>query len=116
MPGDDSTPDYLTDKEIVRITKERLDQGKTKQEIVEELLLRHDRKEYLEQIVGRIPDAETRVKYRVPNKVLAVLMNLVCSVNIVLPLYYLMNGKSYSVIDHPLSGWPEEAPWKGAFI
>lgn len=19
------------------------------------------------------------------------------------------------VIDHPLSGWPEEAPWKGAF-
>lgn len=97
MPKDDSTRDYLTDKEIVRITKERLGQGRTKQEIVEELLLRHDRKEYLEQIVARIPDAETRVKYRVPNRVLAVLMNLVCSVNIILPLYYLMNGKSYSL-------------------
>lgn len=97
MPNDNTTPDYLTDKEIVRITKERLDQGKTKQEVVEELLLRHDRKEYLGQIVARVPDAEARARYRVPNKVLALSMNLVCSLNIVLPLYCLMNGKSYSL-------------------
>ena len=97
MPQDDSTRDYLTDKEIVRITKERLDQGKTKEEIVEELLLRHDRKEYLEQVVAGIPDVATRVRYKVPNKVLALSMNLVCSLNIVLPLYFFMNGKSYSL-------------------
>lgn len=97
MPNDATTPDFLTEKEIVRITKEKLDQGRTKQEVVEELLLRHDRKEYLEQIVARVPDAEARARYRVPNKVLALSMNLVCSLNIVLPLYFLMNGKSYSL-------------------
>lgn len=52
MAGDGTTRDYLTDKDILRITKDGLDHGRTRDEILDELLLRHDSREYLEQVMA----------------------------------------------------------------
>jgi len=95
MRKDDTAREFLTDKDILRITRDALDEGRTKQEVYVELSRRHDRKEYLAQIMSKVPEAEARAKHKAANKVLGILMNLVCSLNIVLPLFCMINGTKY---------------------
>jgi hypothetical protein len=99
------TKDFLTDRDISRITREALDEGRTKQDVYEELCQRHDSKEYLAQVIARVPEVEARAKCKIANSILAALMNFVCSVNVVLPLLYMVNGTVYRwrVVD-PLMG------------
>ena len=95
MPEDGAGRDFLRDKDIFRITRDALDKGRTKQEVYDELSRRCDSKEYLAQIMSRVPEVETRAKCRAANKALGVLMNVACSLNLVLPLLCLIKGRDY---------------------
>jgi hypothetical protein len=95
MPEGEAGKDFVTQKEIERITREGLDKGRTKQEIYEELLPKHDRKEYVAQIIARIPEAEARAKYKAANLVLVALLALIFISNLVLPLLSVILRRTY---------------------
>jgi len=102
MAKADTTRDFLTDNDIMRITEEGLDQGKTKQEILEELSLRHDRKEYLAQIITRIPDPALKRRYKAPNQVLVVLLIVLGMLNLgMLLLAIFSRARHLSAFDAP---------------
>jgi hypothetical protein len=95
MANDNAGGDFITDKDIVRITRDELDQGRTKQELYEELSQRYDSKEYLAQIMSRVPETEARAKYGIANGVLVVLLGLVCMLNLIVPLVCMIRGIDY---------------------
>jgi hypothetical protein len=61
----------LTRKEILAITEDRLEQGWSKQQVLEDLRQhqRYHSEEYLAQIVATVPDVELRRRYTTLNRV-----------------------------------------------
>jgi hypothetical protein len=95
MPKGEAGKDFVTLKEILRITREGLGKGRTRQEIYEELLPRHDRKEYIAQIIASIPEPELKAQYRAANLVLVILLGLIFVSNLLLPLLGFILRKAY---------------------
>ncbi len=102
MQETDTTRDYLTDNDIMRITEEGLEQGRTRQDILEELLLRHDRKEYLAQIIARVADPALKRRYKGPNRVLVILLIALGALNVAMALLAILSRTRHlSAFDAP---------------
>jgi hypothetical protein len=85
----------LVEEDIVPLTKEALEQGKTKQQAFEELAPRFYSREHLAQLISTVPHVELRRTYARANQVLVVMMVLACAVHFLLLLTtVLANGFS----------------------
>jgi hypothetical protein len=71
MTGDSVNPS-LTPKEIIKVTEETLERGRSKQQVLDDLSRgqQFHSREYLAQIISLVPDAELRQRYRVLNRAL----------------------------------------------
>jgi hypothetical protein len=73
MQADGAAHKRLTEREIVPLTREALDQGRTKQQVFEELAPRFYSREHLAQLISTVPDVELRKRYARTNRILVIL-------------------------------------------
>lgn len=103
MQKDDDAGQYLTERDVLRLTKEALDQGRTKQQVFEELSPRFYSKEHLAQLISTIPEVELRKTYRGTNQALVVVMVLAGASHLVLLLLTVHSkGRSAFTLFNPV--------------
>ncbi len=83
---------HLTEREILRLTKEALDQGGTKQPVFEEPSPRFYSKEHLAQLISTVPDVDLRERYKNINQMLVVLALATAASHLALFLLALHSG------------------------
>ncbi len=74
MQADGAERKRLTERDIVPLTREGLGQGKTKQQVLEELAPRFYSREHLAQLISTVPDVELARAYARTNQALVSMM------------------------------------------